>query len=72
MTAIKIVSGRLKRSIETQCLTVELNGTNHDLEVCVTDGKVTDVYRVGNNTHLAIDWEVWKAINDLIRKIFEK
>lgn len=72
MTAIKIIAGRVKRSVETQSLTVDINGTIHELEICVTDGKVTDVYRVGNNTHLAIDWEEWNAVNDLIRKIFEK
>ena len=46
------------------------NGQKYTFDVNVKDGEVESVVRT-SNTHVAIDWETWKAVNDLIRKVFE-
>jgi hypothetical protein len=62
----------------TSCSTLSVNkieivanGQRHTFDVTVKDGKVESVVRT-SNTQVAIDWETWKAVNDLIRKVFEK
>jgi hypothetical protein len=47
------------------------NGQKYTFDVNVKDGKVESVVRT-SNTHIAIDWETWKTVNDLIRKVFER
>lgn len=47
------------------------NGQRYSFNVHVRDGVVESVVRT-SNTNIAIDWETWRAVNDLIRKVFER
>jgi acid stress-induced BolA-like protein IbaG/YrbA len=52
-------------------ISITVNGQKFDFDVTVNDGKVESVVRT-SNTQQAIDWDTWKAVNDLIRKVFER
>ena len=49
---------------------VVVDGQKYTFDVNVKDGAVESVVRT-SNTHIAIDWDTWKSVNDLIRKVFE-
>jgi hypothetical protein len=71
MNHIKIVSGKLKRSAEIQRFTVEINGLIHTIDVSIVDGKIEAFYRTGIGTQLALSYECWEDVKNLLTKWIE-
>lgn len=69
MNSIKIVSGEIKRSAIIQTFSVEINDLMHTIDVSIVDGKIESFYRTGYGTQLALSYECWEQVKELLSKI---
>jgi hypothetical protein len=69
MTEIKLIKKELKRSIEIHNFEFLVNGSPEKIQASIVDGKVSEIYRIGPNTHIAIDKDTFECVKETVKAL---